>query len=154
MTCIALLTTDEEAKQVLLLVRNLQSWVCMIIFGHCARKVMREKDQLREALANFDINKAECREQKDAEYIHGAVKEWYGSEDAFNQYVRGDFREDILSRLQFGARGWPWHYIVAMCIPGMGMNLDILMAMIKDGTSPPVVYASFLITYVSMYCIG
>lgn len=154
MTCMALLTKDEEAKQVIILMRGLQSWLCMIIFGHCARKVMREKDQLRQALANFDIHKAECREQKDADYIHGAVKEWYGSEDAFNQYVRGEFREDILSRLKFGARGWPWVYIVAMCLPSMGGALDVLMAMIRDGTSPAELYISWFLVYSTMYTLG
>ena len=47
--------------------------------------------QLQE---NFDISEAECSSDFDKSFIRAAIVRWYGSEEAFTEFVRGPLRKD------------------------------------------------------------
>ncbi|CAL1132155.1 unnamed protein product [Cladocopium goreaui] len=61
---------------------------------HYVRRTLREKRRLVAALESFDLHEAGCSTDFDREFIHARISEWYGSPEAFTEYVRGPlFRE-------------------------------------------------------------
>eukprot|EP00439_Symbiodinium_sp_Y106_P050716 s589_g6.t1 len=63
---------------------------------HSLRHSYLSKKILISSLDSFDVRKVECLVDSDRLRIHAAIVSWYGSLDAFSEYVRGPFREDVL----------------------------------------------------------
>ena len=64
---------------------------------HVLRSEMRTKRQLFSEMNNFKLQSVQCREEFDRDYIHTAIARWYGSHGAFEAFVRGPLREELLS---------------------------------------------------------
>ena len=59
------------------------------------RRMMRNKLSLKTQLLSFDCREAACQDAVDRECIMASIVSWFGSEDAFNEYVSGTMREDV-----------------------------------------------------------
>jgi len=67
---------------------------------HLLRKAHLLKHELFSKLENFDISEAECSSDFDKSFIRAAIVRWYGSEEAFTEFVRGPLRKDLLNKTQ------------------------------------------------------
>ena len=50
-----------------------------------------------ELQESFDISEAQCTSDFDKNFIRTAIVQWYGSEGAFTDFVRGPLRKDVLA---------------------------------------------------------
>lgn len=104
---------------------------------------MRDRHELANQLKDFDVRHAECQESQDRRHILHSIQRWYGSEDAFNEQVRGQVRDELLQSLPVTNMS----YLAALA-NGSGAPvcslLDILVGMIKGGT-PTKGLTSFLL---------
>ncbi|CAE7828252.1 unnamed protein product [Symbiodinium sp. CCMP2456] len=62
---------------------------------HVLRKVHVVKHTLFSKLESFDISEAQCTSDFDKNFIRTAIVQWYGSEGAFTDFVRGPLRQEL-----------------------------------------------------------
>jgi len=76
---------------------------CMLVPATCMlrplRRLMHQKRQIDAQLSSFDIHEAQCRDPADRKLVLENVRRWYGSEAAFNDYVRTDVKRYVLSQM-------------------------------------------------------
>mmetsp|Transcript_53653 Transcript_53653/g.128317 ORF Transcript_53653/g.128317 Transcript_53653/m.128317 type:complete len:514 (-) Transcript_53653:34-1575(-) len=86
--------------------RTLRSEVCFdlshalgvlpsFVVLHVLRKVHVVKHTLFSKLESFDISEAQCTSDFDKNFIRTAIVQWYGSEGAFTDFVRGPLRKEL-----------------------------------------------------------
>lgn len=66
---------------------------------HYIRRILREKRRLVDALASFDLHEAGCSSDFDREFIYSRISLWYGSPEAFTDYVRGPLFQELAGSL-------------------------------------------------------
>ena len=64
---------------------------------HANRRNMAEKQQLLSDLEHFDLNDVDCRLESDRKLVLATIRDWYGSEQAFMEEVRGPLRKELLN---------------------------------------------------------
>jgi hypothetical protein len=109
---------------------------------HKLRLCMREKHSLCNSLSSFDVNQAECREEKDKEYVHGAIREWFKSEDNFNSYVRSEFANIVA---QTSKVKLPYKHAVFVSLPMLGVCFDMCAGFAKHGQLEVCVANAFVL---------
>ncbi|CAE7417129.1 HMCN1 [Symbiodinium sp. CCMP2592] len=67
---------------------------------HALRRSFHLRQLVVVELENFDLNAADCRVAADRDFVHEAIIAWYGSTNAFTQYVRGDLRMELLKSIR------------------------------------------------------
>lgn len=97
------------------------------------RSNFREKHQLRRELQRFDLDQVSCREEFDRKFIHAAISKWYGSKDAFTEFVRQDLRQHLEPCL---ATRFPMRYLLLLSAAQMSVSLEFVLALWKGGASP------------------
>ncbi|CAE7474323.1 unnamed protein product [Symbiodinium sp. CCMP2456] len=97
------------------------------------RSNYREKHQLRRELQQFDLNQVSCREEFDRKFIHAAISKWYGSKDAFTEFVRQDLRQHLEPCL---ATRFPMRYLLLLSAAQWSVSLEFVLALCKGGASP------------------
>ena len=70
---------------------------CLLVY-FCRTKY-REKHQLLEDLQFFEFEKVSCKTEFDRSFIFQAINQWYGSQEAFVNLVRGPIRDELLNML-------------------------------------------------------
>lgn len=70
---------------------------CLLVY-FCRTKY-REKHQLLRDLQFFQFDKVSCKTDFDRSFICSAIKQWYGSQEAFVNLVRGPIRDELLNML-------------------------------------------------------
>ena len=60
-----------------------------VVMVHILRRNLLAKQELFASLDNFDVDKAQCAKEFDREFVLQAIENWYGSREAFTDYVRG-----------------------------------------------------------------
>ncbi|CAE7344986.1 Pol [Symbiodinium natans] len=76
---------------------------------HGLRRLCHEKRHLIENIRRFELAKVSCRLKSDRDFIYAGIREWYGSEEAFEQYVRGTLYDELVHpfrRSDFPAVYW------------------------------------------------
>ncbi|CAE7470298.1 pucI [Symbiodinium microadriaticum] len=101
----------------------------MLVAAHILRRFIAEKQTLLEGLANFDVDKSECRLDFDSQFVNTAIEAWYGSKDAFNQYVRGALRRELVAQ----ATHVPVAYFLLFSTIPMLPGVEITVGMWLDG---------------------
>lgn len=101
----------------------------MLVAAHILRRFIAEKQTLLEGLANFDVDKSECRLDFDSQFVDTAIEAWYGSKDAFNQYVRGALRKELVAQ----ATHVPVAYFLLFSTIPMLPGVEITVGMWLDG---------------------
>ncbi|CAE7302867.1 unnamed protein product [Symbiodinium natans] len=97
---------------------------------HGLRRNISEKYHLLEELKYFDLDKAQTRSDFDRAFVHSAIVEWYGSKEAFVEYVRGPLREELLAT---ESTGLPLAYaLMTSMIPFSGA-IDDFLALWRGG---------------------
>ena len=87
-----------------------ESYLSLLVYGatfclpivfvvHMMRHSYREKAKLIFDLNNFEVDKLTCASDFDRAFILSAIDGWYGSREAFRDFVRSDLREELLSLL-------------------------------------------------------
>ncbi|CAJ1340476.1 unnamed protein product [Effrenium voratum] len=97
---------------------------------HVLRKETRAKRQLLFDLESFSLDRAECVSEFDRAFIHSAIDKWYGSAEAFAEYVRGPLRAELL---QSNAATVPSAYLMTCVIGLEAMHVELLLALVKGG---------------------
>uniref|UniRef100_A0A7S0A022 Uncharacterized protein n=1 Tax=Pyrodinium bahamense TaxID=73915 RepID=A0A7S0A022_9DINO len=95
MACLMLDMSDLNMPLAAIAVGHLLLLHCM----HLLRHYMRDKQELAKQLEAFDVRHAQCREGRDRAHILRSIQRWYGSEDHFNDQVRGQVRFELLQTL-------------------------------------------------------
>ncbi|OLP96744.1 putative serine/threonine-protein kinase [Symbiodinium microadriaticum] len=101
-----------------------------VVMVHILRRNLLAKQELFASLDNFDVDKAQCAKEFDREFVLQAIENWYGSREAFTDYVRGPLRKELLTKANSGL---PPQYIFVIVSPILSLCIDILLGMIKSG---------------------
>ncbi|CAE7364981.1 unnamed protein product, partial [Symbiodinium sp. CCMP2456] len=102
---------------------------------HSLRHSYLSKKILISSLDTFDVRNVECLVDSDRVRIHAAIVSWYGSLDAFSEYVRGPFREDVLGPLRTPG-SIPFGYICVLATPLISLCLEGLLALLTNEGVP------------------
>lgn len=89
---------------------------------HQCRRLFRETLEVVDNLKNFELAKVSCRTAEDREFIYHGIQMWYGSTEAFEEYVRGPLATELtepFSRTQF-----PFVYWMMLMSPLVAVGLD------------------------------
>ncbi|CAJ1461113.1 unnamed protein product [Effrenium voratum] len=97
---------------------------------HVLRKETRAKRQLLLDLESFTLDRAECVSDFDRAFIHSAIDKWYGSAEAFAEYVRGPLRAELL---QSNAATVPSAYLMTCAISLECSYFELFLALVKGG---------------------
>ncbi|CAE7229696.1 unnamed protein product [Symbiodinium pilosum] len=115
-----------DLGQIFVLALLLGAGVCSFPVAYSLRQKSLERQRLLLGLDTFEVREVECRDEFDRNYIHNAIKSWYGSLDAFSEYVRGPFREEVHLHFQL-----PVLYNCIIMTPLTAFCLDFVVAMLK-----------------------
>ena len=107
-------------------------FLCLPLSGiiHVLRKQIRAKRQLILDLESFTLDRAECQSDFDRRFINSAIDEWYGSAEAFANYVRGPLRTELL---QNTASTVPTAYVMTFVICALSVKVEFCLAIVKGG---------------------
>ncbi|CAE7544015.1 unnamed protein product [Symbiodinium natans] len=113
----------------------------LLFIVHGNRMFMREKHELIASLQNFEVEAAECRLQSDREFVLSAIAAWYGSEEAFTEYVRGPLRQELLG---MSMTNLPLSYALIIAAGPFGIALDVVLAFIRGGAPLDAILSEFI----------
>ncbi|CAJ1395733.1 unnamed protein product [Effrenium voratum] len=119
--------------------------VPQLLATHFLRRLISQKHRLTEELANFYVAKAECQLDFDRQFIMTAIDAWYGSEKAFNTYVQGPLREELLS---MRSDQIPSVYFLLFYSIVMTPSLEVFIGMCLDGYPLDVLWARVLAQHI------
>lgn len=115
--------------------------MCMV---HVTRRNYGEKTQLMEDLKSFDLEKVSCVSDFDNAFIHGAIDSWYGSKEAFTQFVRGPLREELCDLLP--SPHLSWTYVAFMVSSAVSYRLELLLSISRAGADADVLLIYVLVS--------
>ncbi|CAE7433001.1 unnamed protein product [Symbiodinium sp. CCMP2592] len=95
------------------------------------RMNFRQKHQLLYQLDNFDLDTVKCSQQFDRDFILAAIEKWYGSKQAFVDFVRQDLKYELeksLSRTRL-----PNQYLLLLLTPVLSLSAEFFLAAWKGG---------------------
>jgi len=115
----------------LLLVEWSLAFLPVILCAHFLRRSLYSKQMLLMNLENFDLDTAQCRVAFDREFVHQSIVQWYGSVGAFNAYVQGPLRQELLD--SSSSFQMPLVYFLVILTPGQGSSLEELLGLLKAG---------------------
>ena len=99
---------------------------------HTLRRNYREKARLIFDLKNFDIDKLTCASDFDRAFILSAIDAWYGSREAFTDFVRSDLRKELLGLLPSSPH-LPSAYAALILSATTAWTVDFHLSMYKAG---------------------
>lgn len=88
------------------------------------------------------MDRADCRNDFDRNFIEAAILYWYGSKESFTEYVRGPLRAELLGNLSKGSVlvGYALIVVTAPVAAGLELCLSLWMA----GAPADVLAARFI----------
>lgn len=123
-------------------------WVAMpfalvpqLVAAHFLRRLISQKHRLIESMANFDVDKAECREEFDRKFVMTAIDAWYGSREAFNQYVQGPVRNELLQKRSTQI---PSAYFLLLIAAVSAPSFEVFIGFCLDGFPADVLWIRVL----------
>lgn len=114
------------------------------IIIHLLRKIIRGKHNMIESLETFVLSDAQCRNDFDREFIQNAICAWYGSEKAFEDFVRHDLREELLGMASTTSIPLPYIGMVAASV--VSSTFDCITSLFI-GKAPVETIVTHLIGY-------
>ena len=109
---------------------------------HEIRRGFQEQERSLQNMAIFDLELVSCSSDFDKQFIVAAVSQWYGSADAFTQYVRGPLREELVQVV--AEMQAPLSYCLLAVSPTAGTLVDVLGALWLAGAPSEVMLAFVL----------
>ncbi|CAK9073673.1 unnamed protein product [Durusdinium trenchii] len=138
LTCLVFVI-DLEAYLAVSLLSQLALSFLLVCF---LRRSLVAKRKLFRDLDTFDVDLAQCRLQYDRDFVFNAITEWFGSKEAFTEYVRAHLGEAAMSA--FSASTIPLQYHILLVTSEVSLNLDNFMALWKGGMPSEVLCSHFL----------
>ena len=102
----------------------------LLFIAHANRKLMTEKHLTISTLKTFNLTDLQCRLEKDRVFILTAIADWYGSEEAFTEYVKGPLYREVVSA---ATNRLPFHYALLTVLIPYSLALDVLTALLRAG---------------------
>mmetsp|Transcript_30864 Transcript_30864/g.71311 ORF Transcript_30864/g.71311 Transcript_30864/m.71311 type:complete len:576 (+) Transcript_30864:30-1757(+) len=116
----------------------------LIIVLHVLRRSILAKHKLLADLENFDLQNVECQDDFDRQFVHSALRAWYGSSEAFTEYVRTTLREVLLSN--FYTTRVQFQYILLMVRAQVSVSLEVVLGFVKSD-APVECVISYVVGY-------
>ena len=98
---------------------------------HVLRQNYQEKHQLLLDLESFHLDKLSCHSDFDRNFICSAMEEWYGSQEAFMDFVRGPLGKELLAVLP--SPSLPAGYAALIVSSAAALLLEMTIALHKAG---------------------
>ncbi|CAE7785839.1 unnamed protein product [Symbiodinium sp. CCMP2592] len=95
--------------------------VPVYVLMHQLRQNAAVKYQLLHDLKQFDLNAVQSHSDFDRKFVFTAIQAWYGSTEAFTQFVQGPLREELL---ESGQSTIPLKYILLPLGVMVSLSLD------------------------------
>ncbi len=95
-----------------------------LLFKLTAR--LREKLEIKTQLHHFNCRSAECFLEADKDFIMNSIRDLYGSEDSFNNFVRTVVRNDMFSRVLDPSVAYTPMLVVS--VPLVCVAFDLILA--------------------------
>ncbi|CAE7837144.1 unnamed protein product, partial [Symbiodinium sp. CCMP2592] len=118
------------------------------------RRNFREKHMLRQELETFDLSKVSCAKEFDRKFILAAIEKWYGSQEAFTEYVQTELRQQLEPLL--ATSRFPTPYVLLVFASLITASLEFFLALWKGG-APPACLVSFavgILVGVDIFLVG
>ena len=110
------------------------SQVAFLPLFHRLRQLLHEKQQRVHQMQSFELAKVDCTVPSDREFIYMSILDWYGSEEGFEQYVRGPLADELVR--PFTQIDFPAVYWLMTLTPVIGMGLDFWLNEILRRSNP------------------
>ncbi|CAE7370778.1 unnamed protein product [Symbiodinium pilosum] len=107
---------------------------------HAMRHICMYKQALLSSLGSFSFETLACANESDRLIIREAIVRWYGSVEAFSEFVRGPFRKVVHDSVRTPG-GMPFGYVLLMATAVLNPALDRLLSLLCAGTSVETVWA-------------
>eukprot|EP00913_Durusdinium_trenchii_P034771 g32526.t1 len=104
---------------------------------HQTRKICREKRRLLNELKQFNLNEAGCSVDFDRNFILAGIEEWYGTQEAFTEYVRGPLFRELVAPLE--TLRVPVQYWVLLGLHEMSSLLEFNVGYMSGGAPVDVI---------------
>eukprot|EP00438_Fugacium_kawagutii_P033396 Skav210065 [mRNA] locus=scaffold485:105735:115321:+ [translate_table: standard] len=127
--------------------KNFHLLPCLVIpplipMVHSTRRKYGDKKQLMDDLKSFELDKVSCASDFDAAFIRRAIEEWYGSKEAFTEFVRGPLLQELQDLLP--SPHLPWTYVAFMLSSMVSFRLEYGLALARAGATPQTLAIYFL----------
>lgn len=109
------------------------------------RNLEKSKHKLLSDLKGFDIKQVNCLDDFDRSFIHSAIIKWYGSREAFTDFVRGPLRDELLKNSPSSLAYIPFGYAILLGFVCCSMSWEYMVSYLKAGSSP---------TWIASYVVG
>ena len=135
--------TDSSFRERNVVVVFMALFLLPVIFlVHALRHSYREKGRLIFDLNSFDVDTLVCHSDFDRAFILSAIDAWYGSREAFKDFVRSDLREELLSLLP--SPHLPCAYAALILSSQVTWILDLSVCSYKAGADIRILARNFL----------
>eukprot|EP00435_Cladocopium_sp_Y103_P047456 s407_g13.t4 len=127
--------TWDKATALLLSATNPLQFLSLFFAFWCfyqCRRFFREKLEVVENLKHFDLDKVSCRTAEDREFIYHGIRMWYGSTEAFEEYVRGTLAFELTE--PFTRTHFPFLYWLMVLTPLFSVGLDSCLSRLRSNT--------------------
>ena len=101
--------------------------VPVYVLMHQLRQNAAVKYQLLHDLKQFDLNAVQSHSDFDRKFVFTAIQAWYGSTEAFTQFVQGPLREELL---ESGQSTIPLKYILLPLGVMVSLSLDWVVSLL------------------------
>jgi len=112
------------------------------------RANFRQKHQLILDLKQFDLEKVHCANAFDRAFILKAIKKWYGSHEAFVQYVREDLQQELMKTLDVNSI--PANYALLVLLPTLAVSCEFFIALWMGGVPAKGLWAFAICIFIGM----
>lgn len=109
------------------------------------RNLAESKHKLLADLKDFDIKQVHCLDDFDRSFIHSAIIKWYGSREAFTDFVRGPLRDELLKDSPSSLTYIPFGYALLLGFVCCSMSWEYMVSYMKAGSST---------TWIASYLVG
>lgn len=109
------------------------------------RNLAESKHKLLSDLKDFDIKQVHCLDDFDRSFIHSAIIKWYGSREAFTDFVRGPLRDELLKDSPSSLTYIPLGYAILLGFVCCSMSWEYMVSYMKAGSST---------TWIASYLVG
>ncbi|CAE7303069.1 unnamed protein product [Symbiodinium natans] len=101
-----------------------------VLLIHGLRRLCHEKHLLMEDLRCFELAKVSCRLPSDRDFIYTGIREWYGSEEAFERYVQGPLCDELIR--PFRRSDLPAVYWLMAMTPIFANQVDLWLSILRN----------------------
>ena len=96
---------------------------------HACRHICSYKRVMLANLGNFDFENLACAHECDRAIIREAIVRWYGSVDAFSEFVRGPFCKVVHDSVNTPG-GMPFGYVLMLVTPIFNTAVDSWLSLL------------------------